>query len=936
MYNNLLFISCIFGKHFKHVHPSPDNKNSYFFTNNTELKYEIINKGWNYIFVDKDLTDDHLVSSLQSKYIKFLEFLDDFPEFKNREIIIYFDHMEIVSTATVDEIQLLINKNLDKSLIIRQKPYKTNVHQEIEEAIKQNRYAKNMNLTKKFIKNIISTEEFSEDVTVCNTGLLIYTNRHKIRELLKNVYNKCIEHQQPECQIYWSIFSQKYKNEITEIKWTDIKNQRKNPDELFHGLKRIPKYIKARLPTTTIQKIPRNIVQTHEQDLLPDRMVSHMYSWIDKNPTYDYYFFDNNDRINFITEHFDKWVLDMYNQVIPGAIKADIFRLCFIYIKGGVYSDIDQTCINSLDSVIEPDDDIVTGVCRNTPHQMLIISSPNNPIFMHTLESGYKRVITNKPLIGNWGYAGGFLGPAAYTFSWQWFHNNKVEPNINIDDKWLFQYQFKKGKYNHGGFTFNVKDYSLFTEHGINKLEIKLATMKYNGYDQDNERIGSVDYRKLEKNLIEKPKSLEESFDTIYDKKMWTDNNKFTLSGPGSEIRYAKNCITFLTDFIKKKNIRKIIDGSCGDCLWIMEVLKEFPDIEYIGYDISKKIININKEKYKKYSFYQDNLLTFAKIPECDLFIFRHTMMHLSINDNVKFINMLKNNSNCFVFLTHHEIKSNNQGEPHNLNMSSLKWVEKNLHIKPFEIEEYIVDKFRECHHNSNEFGCIYKFNEKKDEKISVLPIKLNLSNEYLETTTDIININNIIKKHTNSVEGNCLYQHRSNFQQFEGKRYDEKKILRDNFFNIAKDAKNLLEIGLNGGHSMAIFFLSNPKLEVLSFDICEHNYVRDVAKYYNNKYNFNFVEGSSLITIKEYKNEKKYDIIHIDGGHSEECVRNDLINCKRFCHKDTLMIFDDTNAVHISKILNEYCEKNFIKEIDYSEDLKKCFFHRIFKYQSV
>lgn len=684
MYNNLLFISCIFGKHFKYVHPSPDNKNSYFFTNNRELKNEIINKGWNYIFVDKDLTDDYLVSSLQSKYIKFLEFLDDFPEFENREIIIYFDHKENISTATVDEIQLLINKNPDKSLIIRQTPSeKTNVHQEIEAAMTQNRYAKNMNLTKKFIKDITSTKEFSENVRICNTGLLIYINRHKIRELLKNVYNKCIEHQQPECQIYWSIFSQKYKNEITEIKWTDIKNKRKGPD-------------------------------------------------------------------------------------------------------------------------------------------------------------------------------------------------------------------------------------------------------------QDNKLIGTVDYRKLEKNVIEKPKSLEESFDTIYDKKMWTDNNKFTLSGPGSEIRYAKNCITFLTDFIKKKNIRKIIDGSCGDCLWIMEVLKEFPDIEYIGYDISKKIININKEKYKKYSFYQDNLLTFAKIPECDLFIFRHTMMHLSMNDNVKFINMLKNNSNCFVFLTHHEIKSNNQGEPHDLNMSSLKWVEKNLHIKPFEIEEYIVDKFRECYHNSNEFGCIYKFNEKKDKKISVLPIKLNLSNEYLETTTDIININNIIKKHTNSVEGNCLYQHKSNFQQFEDKRYDEKKILRENFFNIVKDAKNLLEIGLNGGHSMAIFFLSNPKLEVLSFDICEHNYVRDVAKYYNNKYNFNFVEGSSLITIKEYKNEKKYDVIHIDGGHSEECVRNDLINCKRFCHKDTLMIFDDTNAVHISKILNEYCEKNFIKEIDYSEDLKKCFFHRIFKYQSV
>lgn len=39
-------------------------------------------------------------------------------------------------------------------------------------------------------------------------------------------------------------------------------------------------------------------------------------------------------------------------------------------------------------------------------------------------------------------------------------------------------------------------------------------------------------------------------------------------------------------------------------------------------------------------------------------------------------------------------------------------------------------------------------------------------------------------------------------------------------------------------------FLLSNHKLEVLSFDICQHNYVKDIANYYKNKYNFNFVEG--------------------------------------------------------------------------------------------
>jgi len=223
--NNLLIISCIFGNQFKYIYSSPNNKNSYFFTNNKELKDEIINKGWNYVYVNKVLSDDIIISSLQSKYIKFLIFLNDFPEFQNAKTIIYFDHKEKISYDTIEEIKLLINNNLDKSLIIRQTPSdKTSIYDEVKEAMSQTRYVKNMNKTKKFIKDIIATKEFNENVRICNTGLLIFINRQEIKELLNNVYKKCIEHQQPECQIYWNIFSQKYKDKIKEIKWTDIKN----------------------------------------------------------------------------------------------------------------------------------------------------------------------------------------------------------------------------------------------------------------------------------------------------------------------------------------------------------------------------------------------------------------------------------------------------------------------------------------------------------------------------------------------------------------------------------------------------------------------------------------------------------------------------------------------------------------------------------------
>ena len=223
--NNLLIISCFFGKQFNYIHPSPDNKNSYFFTNNKELKDEIINKGWNYVYVNKVLSDDIIISSLQAKYIKFLKFLDDFPEFQDTKTIIYCDHKINMLPNSLKDIKLLINNNLDKSLIINQTPSnKTSVYHEIKEAMNQKRYAKNMDKTKNFVKDVISTKEYSENVRICSTGFLIIINREEIKELLDNVYEKCIEHQQPECQIYWSIFSQKHKDKIKEIKWTDIKN----------------------------------------------------------------------------------------------------------------------------------------------------------------------------------------------------------------------------------------------------------------------------------------------------------------------------------------------------------------------------------------------------------------------------------------------------------------------------------------------------------------------------------------------------------------------------------------------------------------------------------------------------------------------------------------------------------------------------------------
>jgi hypothetical protein len=42
----------------------------------------------------------------------------------------------------------------------------------------------------------------------------------------------------------------------------------------------------------------------------------------------------------FIRDHFDKAVLEAFDRLVPLAYKSDLLRLCLLYQKGGIYSDI--------------------------------------------------------------------------------------------------------------------------------------------------------------------------------------------------------------------------------------------------------------------------------------------------------------------------------------------------------------------------------------------------------------------------------------------------------------------------------------------------------------------------------------------------------------------------------------------------------------------
>ena len=190
-----------------------------------------------------------------------------------------------------------------------------------------------------------------------------------------------------------------------------------------------------------------------------------------------------------------------------------------------------------------------------------------------------------------------------------------------------------------------------------------------------------------------------------------------------------------------------------------------------------------------------------------------------------------------------------------------------------------------------------------------------------------------IIKKTGEKMEGNCLYRNNSNFNY---RIEDPDENLRYNIFTLCKNRKSILEVGFNGGHSVALYTYSNPNLLIKSFDICHHDYTEKCANYINEFCNINFelIKGDSQETLKTYNSNMKFDIIHIDGGHGYDAAKSDLIECKKFIHNDTLLIFDDAYIENIKILLEDEIKNKFIEEVNYDNlSLKITKYHRIFYY---
>jgi mannosyltransferase OCH1-like enzyme len=102
----------------------------------------------------------------------------------------------------------------------------------------------------------------------------------------------------------------------------------------------------------------------------------------ERNPEYTYLYFNNKNCVAFLTEHFDAQTVAAFHSLRPGAFKADLFRYCFLYIKGGVYLDLDMKPEVELDVLVKPGYDFISCLeRRNIPgvYQGFMAARPGLP-----------------------------------------------------------------------------------------------------------------------------------------------------------------------------------------------------------------------------------------------------------------------------------------------------------------------------------------------------------------------------------------------------------------------------------------------------------------------------------------------------------------------------------------------------------------------------
>jgi len=103
----------------------------------------------------------------------------------------------------------------------------------------------------------------------------------------------------------------------------------------------------------SVTPVPRHIFQTWKEKVVTNPILKGwQQSWTDMNPGYSYTLFDDADNRAFVENNFPD-MLETYDGYEKTICRADAIRYMYLYVKGGIYADLDFQCLQSFEPLLK-------------------------------------------------------------------------------------------------------------------------------------------------------------------------------------------------------------------------------------------------------------------------------------------------------------------------------------------------------------------------------------------------------------------------------------------------------------------------------------------------------------------------------------------------------------------------------------------------------
>jgi len=197
---------------------------------------------------------------------------------------------------------------------------------------------------------------------------------------------------------------------------------------------------------------------------VPEKVFSR---WLALNPNYTIELSLDNKCYIFLKNNFNDYVADLFLKIPIGMYKADLWRLCKLYINSGVYADVDLVPYLNIDTL---DQNITFYSCISLDYKsifqafMINFSKPKNPLIYIFLLS----YLINNP----------YTYPNGPTYDMY----NCIKYNLNnriIKSDTIYNLDKIKIKINIGSSDANIKIINLYYFPEDIKYDIKLIKNQY-------------------------------------------------------------------------------------------------------------------------------------------------------------------------------------------------------------------------------------------------------------------------------------------------------------------------------------------------------------------------------------------------------------------------------------------------------------------------